>query len=402
MSRKLQDSFTGPLRDASGKLVVPPSTGSSNNLFFRWEDDGEPVLICEVPIAQRALRLERILPHNAFADWGPMVFLCDYVISSHRQLLRSGKRVVELGCGIGLPSMVCAALGARVLATDLPQALEDMELNGAANAWPQKIWKVVGGGTEGVPVSKERGGKIEKEKLSQGALVEELELKRDMNVMRYRRMTGTGPTEGWVQLLRPSGIKPLLVKTELRPPAQKAKGTLGHGSLIVTGLRWDENDALSLMRRVDELEAAAESLQPVGPEVPAKRSDSFIMLPGQILRPDGFPKLADLVLCADVVCEPAYGESWEQLVEVIEKILAPEGHAVIALRRRSYDGVEKFIMRLARKLRFQRYRCRKGDNGVDLICAAWPSKAEQFEQSVDSPRNPRDSMYAAFGALEAA
>ena len=32
--------------------------------------------------------------------------------------------MVELGCGIGLPSMVCAALGARVLATDLPQALE--------------------------------------------------------------------------------------------------------------------------------------------------------------------------------------------------------------------------------------------------------------------------------------
>ena len=40
--------------------------------------------------------------------------------------------------------------------------------------------------------------------------------------MRYRRMTGKGPKEGWVQLVRPSGIKPLLVKTELRPPAQKA------------------------------------------------------------------------------------------------------------------------------------------------------------------------------------
>ena len=35
------------------------------------------------------------------------------------------------------------------------QPREDMELNGAANAWPQKIWKVVGGGTEGVPVSKD-------------------------------------------------------------------------------------------------------------------------------------------------------------------------------------------------------------------------------------------------------
>lgn len=43
------------------------------------------------------------------------------------------------------------------------------------------------------------------------------------NVMFYRRMTGTGPKEGWVQLLRPNGIKPLLVKTELRPPRRKAR-----------------------------------------------------------------------------------------------------------------------------------------------------------------------------------
>ena len=28
------------------------------------------------------------------------------------------------------------------------------------------------------------------------------------------------------------------------------------------------------------------------------------------------------------------------------------------------------------------------------ICASWPSKNEQFEQSVDSPRNPRESQYA--------
>ena len=45
-----------------------------------------------------------------------------------------GARVVELGCGLGLPSLVAAACGARVLATDWSSAaLELLERNAAAN-----------------------------------------------------------------------------------------------------------------------------------------------------------------------------------------------------------------------------------------------------------------------------
>ena len=36
----------------------------------------------------------------------------------HRAELRGGTRVIELGCGLGLPSILAARLGARVLATD--------------------------------------------------------------------------------------------------------------------------------------------------------------------------------------------------------------------------------------------------------------------------------------------
>jgi len=46
----------------------------------------------------------------------------------------SGRRVLELGCGLGLPSLVAAARGASVLATDwAPEALELLELNARRN-----------------------------------------------------------------------------------------------------------------------------------------------------------------------------------------------------------------------------------------------------------------------------
>ena len=203
-------------------------------------------------MAQRAvIRLVRQLPlGSSFSDWGPSVAVCDQVIESHRSLLRAGCRVVELGCGVGLPSLVCASLGARVVATDLPSSIQDMETNSAANGWPQAVWHVVAGGSEGIPVTKERGGKIQKERLSMDALVEELELRTELNLMNYRRLTGTGPKEGWVPLLRPYGNRPLLVKTELRPPAQRSyAGDFGRGTIVVTPLRWDGFEALQLMRR---------------------------------------------------------------------------------------------------------------------------------------------------------
>lgn len=46
----------------------------------------------------------------------------------------AGARVLELGCGVGLPAIVAALAGARVLATDwYPDALEHAAANAAAN-----------------------------------------------------------------------------------------------------------------------------------------------------------------------------------------------------------------------------------------------------------------------------
>jgi predicted nicotinamide N-methyase len=57
-----------------------------------------------------------------------------------------GARVLELGCGLGLPSLAAALAGGRVLATDWsPQAIEllrdNAELNGAALETAIVDWK---------------------------------------------------------------------------------------------------------------------------------------------------------------------------------------------------------------------------------------------------------------------
>ena len=56
-----------------------------------------------------------------------------------------GRRVVELGCGLGLPSIVAALQGARVLATDwsaeaIAMAAHNAEINGASVRTARVAW----------------------------------------------------------------------------------------------------------------------------------------------------------------------------------------------------------------------------------------------------------------------
>lgn len=64
----------------------------------------------------------------ALAQW-----LCD-----HPQAVR-GQRVVELGAGTGLVGIVCAALGADVTLTDMPDALELCERNCARSPYASHL-----------------------------------------------------------------------------------------------------------------------------------------------------------------------------------------------------------------------------------------------------------------------
>ena len=85
------------------------------------------------------------LPDDGPVEWAPLVPYSTVLWRSGMALARelgshsrlAGRRVVELGCGLGVPSLVAARAGADVLATDGDRdALELVERNARENRLP--------------------------------------------------------------------------------------------------------------------------------------------------------------------------------------------------------------------------------------------------------------------------
>lgn len=93
----------------------------------------------ELRILQPAESAE--LPDDGPVEWAPLVPYWSVIwrsgVALARELVRAGlagRRVVELGCGLGLPSIAAARAGAQVLATDAdPAALELVARNADEN-----------------------------------------------------------------------------------------------------------------------------------------------------------------------------------------------------------------------------------------------------------------------------
>ncbi|XP_072850738.2 protein-lysine methyltransferase METTL21C isoform X1 [Pogona vitticeps] len=65
--------------------------------------------------------------------WPGALALCQYLESNQQEINIKDKKVLELGAGTGLVSIVASILGAFVTATDLPEILENMEFNISRN-----------------------------------------------------------------------------------------------------------------------------------------------------------------------------------------------------------------------------------------------------------------------------
>jgi len=73
--------------------------------------------------------------------WPSGVALAEFLASDAAALRHA--RVLELGCGLGLPSIVAAHLGAQVTATDYyPEALDLLHVNAALNGVPLRTREV--------------------------------------------------------------------------------------------------------------------------------------------------------------------------------------------------------------------------------------------------------------------
>lgn len=80
--------------------------------------------------------LEVLCPYFGVV-WPSARALCERIVGLGRERL-AGRRVLEIGCGLALPSLLCARLGAHVVATDFhPEVPRFLKRNRELNAIPE-------------------------------------------------------------------------------------------------------------------------------------------------------------------------------------------------------------------------------------------------------------------------
>jgi predicted nicotinamide N-methyase len=122
-SRKEERAEPSPREEATGDLVEHAVAVDGRELLLLGPRDPESLL------DEHAFEQEEFLPY--WAELWPSALALARVVG-RRPL--TGRRVLELGCGLGLPSIVASLCGGRVLATDWSAAaVERTRRNAARN-----------------------------------------------------------------------------------------------------------------------------------------------------------------------------------------------------------------------------------------------------------------------------
>lgn len=71
-----------------------------------------------LPACGYGFPIQRRVSERQLGDWGAALVLVDALMDHHRADFVKGGTVLELGCGLGVPGLVCASMGANVILTD--------------------------------------------------------------------------------------------------------------------------------------------------------------------------------------------------------------------------------------------------------------------------------------------
>lgn len=246
----------------------------------------------------------------------------------------------------------------------------------------QAIWEVVGGRIiGGLSVLEGPGRSRLPEMLSFAAMIQELEVKD--NLMRYALLKGSGPPSGWVQIIRYGGTWNLRKTTE-RP---RRDGNSPKGSIVAMPLRWDRVAAKQLWplaRREEGNEAEDDE------EEGAKQGDEDRAINASTANadkavngdPENWPQ-ADIVIASDCVSPTLYGDSWEQLIECMEVLMAPRAIGLLSFQVKKDDNMEPFFHRLKQNFVLDR-GVELRDRGVALYVVKWSSSSQKFQMAIDA------------------
>lgn len=93
------------LKILSSQPILPDSSSKNYNKFKQFVFNGYSIQIEEIPGFGIGSSL-----------WNSSIPICKY-LEMNKNIIE-GKRVIELGAGVGLVSIVCALLGGNVVSTD--------------------------------------------------------------------------------------------------------------------------------------------------------------------------------------------------------------------------------------------------------------------------------------------
>ncbi|XP_044284137.1 protein-lysine methyltransferase METTL21C [Varanus komodoensis] len=83
--------------------------------------------------AGHQITIQESIEHFGAVVWPGALALCQYLESDQQEINLKDKKVIEIGAGTGLVTIVASILGAFVTATDLPEVLENMAFNISKN-----------------------------------------------------------------------------------------------------------------------------------------------------------------------------------------------------------------------------------------------------------------------------